>query len=74
MQPRTGAGILRAVLLALSLTLAAVLIARGNVLVGGLIAALAVTRVALFVQMRRRRKQFRGRWQAGRPRPEPDRR
>ena len=46
---------------ALSFTLAVVLIVRGNVLIGGIIAALAVTRVALFAQIHRRRKRFRAR-------------
>ena len=61
MRPNSGVWILRGVLIALSLTLSIVLIVHGNVAVGGLIAALAITRIMLFVTMHRRREQFRER-------------
>jgi len=53
--------ILRAVVFVLALALAAALIAHGNILIGGLIGALAVTRLVLFINMRRRVGRFRRR-------------
>jgi hypothetical protein len=68
---------MRWVLIGLSLALSIALIARGDVLIGGLLAALAVGRMAVFMRMQQRREQFRarrgpngrprrGRWQDGR--------
>jgi hypothetical protein len=51
--------VVRWILVALSIALATVLILRGNVIVGGLIGALAVTRGVMTVQMQRRRERFR---------------
>ena len=51
--------VVRWVLVALSLALAVVLIARGNVVVGALIGAMAVTRAVLFMRLQRRRERFR---------------
>jgi hypothetical protein len=58
-----GIFILRFVIFGLALALAAVLIARGNVLIGGLIGALALTRIAMFFMFMHRRKEFRARMQ-----------
>ena len=58
-----GIFILRFVIVGLALALAAVLIARGNVLVGSLIGVLALARVGLFLMYMRRRKEFRARMQ-----------
>ncbi len=63
--------VLRWILVALSVALAAFLIVRGNVVIGVLVGAMAVTRAVLFVKMRHRREQFRERIaqrRAGRPR------
>jgi len=60
--------VMRWVIVALSATLAVVLIARGNVLIGVLVGALAVTRMIFFVRLQRRRDQFRRRM-AGRRNP-----
>ncbi len=63
--------VLRWILVALSLVLAAFLIARGNVVIGVLVGAMAVTRAVLFVKMQHRREQFRERIaqrRAGHPR------
>ncbi len=57
----TSVWIIRGILIALSVALATVLIVRGNVIIGVLIGALAVTRLVLLVQMRRRRDRFRRR-------------
>ena len=57
----TSMWVIRGILIALSVALATVLIVRGNVIVGVLIGALAVTRLVLLVQMRRRRDRFRRR-------------
>jgi hypothetical protein len=54
--------VVRCAMLALSATLAIVLIERGNVLIGGLIGALVVSRAVLFVSMTRRRREFRQRF------------
>ena len=58
-----GIFILRFVIFGLALALAAVIIVRGNVLVGGLIGALALARIAMFFMWMRRRKEFRARMQ-----------
>ena len=60
-EPMRGPRIFRALLVALTATLAIVLIVRGSVVVGVLLLAIAATRVALLVQVQRRRKQFRAR-------------
>lgn len=60
---------MRWVIVALSATLAVVLIARGNVLIGVLVGALAVTRTVFFVRLHRRRDQFRRRMAERRNRP-----
>ncbi|HUI48405.1 MAG TPA: hypothetical protein VL119_06895 [Acidimicrobiia bacterium] len=57
----TSMWVLRWIIVALGAALAVVLIMRGNVLIGGLIAVMAVTRVILFVRLQRRREQFRRR-------------
>lgn len=57
-----GIFILRLVITAIALTLGIVLIARGNVLIGGLICVLAVARLTMFVSMRKRRREFRERF------------
>ena len=53
--------LLRGILIALSIALAVVLIVHGNVVIGVLIGALALTRTVLFVRMRHRREEFRRR-------------
>jgi hypothetical protein len=53
-----GVLIVRLLVVALSVALAVALIARGNVLIGVIIGALALSRLALFVMVRRRRKAF----------------
>jgi hypothetical protein len=53
--------VLRWVLIALSGALAAFLIVRGNVVIGVLVGAMAVTRAVLFVRMQHRRDMFRER-------------
>jgi uncharacterized membrane protein len=55
----TSMRVIRWILVALSLALAVVLIVHGNVVVGGLIGAMAVTRAVLFVRMQHRRERFR---------------
>ncbi len=52
---------LRSIILVLTAALAIALITRGNVLIGGLLAAIVVARAVLFVSMRRRRRELRGR-------------
>ena len=53
--------IVRTIILVLSLTLAVVLIARRNVLIGLLVGALALGRAFMFVTMMKRRRAFRDR-------------
>jgi hypothetical protein len=57
----TSMWVIRWVLVALSAALAIALIARGNVLIGVLVGALALTRMVFFVRLHRRRDQFRRR-------------
>ena len=64
-KPLPSVRVLRWVLVGLSCALALVLLLRGNVLIGGLLAALVATRVVLLVQLRRRRNELRARWQPG---------
>jgi hypothetical protein len=49
---------LRWVMIALSAVLAVALVVHGNVVIGVLIGALAVTRAVMFVQLRRRRGEL----------------
>ena len=53
--------VIRWIIVALSAALSVALIAHGNVIVGVLIGALALSRVALLVRMGSRRRQFRRR-------------
>ncbi len=57
---RAAAGI-RIVLIGLAAVLAVVLISRGNVLIGGLIGAMAIARAAMFASMQKRRSELRSR-------------
>jgi hypothetical protein len=50
---------IRWILVGLSLALSIALIARGDVLIGGLLGALAVARMAMFLRIQQRREQFR---------------
>jgi len=58
----TSLWVLRWVIVALGAALSVALIIRGNVVIGGLIGALVVTRAILFVKVRRRREEWRGRF------------
>jgi len=58
---------MRWVLVGLGLLLAVVLIATGSVLIGVIVGALAVTRLAMVLSWQRRRRQWRG----GRDLPPP---
>jgi hypothetical protein len=49
---------LRWVLVALSAVLAVFLVARGSVVIGLIVGAMAVTRAVLFLRMQHRREQF----------------
>jgi len=53
--------VMRWIMVALTSVLAVVLIARGNVVIGGLLAVLSVMRVALLVRVQQRRERFRRR-------------
>ncbi len=53
--------VFRWILVALSVVLAAFLIVRGNVVIGVLVGAMALTRAGLFVRMQHRREEFRRR-------------
>lgn len=53
-----GLVILRLFVIAIALALAVALIARGNMLIGFLVGALALARLAMFVTMMRRRRIF----------------
>jgi hypothetical protein len=53
--------VFRGILVALTAAVALALILRGNVVIGALLGAMAVTRALLFVRMRRRRDEFRRR-------------
>ena len=52
----------RWVLLGLSVLLAVVLIANGNVLIGGLIGVMAVVRITMFSKMSKRRAELRAQY------------
>ncbi len=60
--------VFRWILIALSGVLAAFLIARGNVVIGVIVGAMALTRAVMFVKMQRRREQIRQRIEARRGR------
>jgi Flp pilus assembly protein TadB len=53
--------VIRWIIVALSAALAIALIARGNLILGVIIGALAVSRAALLIRMQSRRRQFRRR-------------
>jgi hypothetical protein len=57
----TSIWVVRVLLLAVSATLAVVLVLRGNVVIGALIGVLVIGRAFVFVKMRRRREEFRRR-------------
>jgi hypothetical protein len=59
---------LRFVIIGLTLLLGLFLIARGSVVIGGIILALAIARVAMAFTWMRRRNEFRARMQARRAR------
>ena len=59
----TSMFVMRLIMVALTAVLAAVLIARGNVVIGGLLAALVVMRIGLLARMPQRRERFRQRRQ-----------
>jgi hypothetical protein len=62
--------VIRWILVALTAAVALALILRGDVVIGGLLGAVAVTRALLFVRMRRRREELRRRIaERGRARP-----
>jgi hypothetical protein len=54
--------VIRGLLVALTATLAVILILRGNVVIGVVLGALACARVALLVSVHRRRKELRQRF------------
>lgn len=58
---------MRWVLVALSLVLSIVLIARGDVVIGVVLGAMALVRLAMFARMQQRREQFRERRRQGGP-------
>ena len=57
----TSMFVMRLIMVALTAVLAAVLIARGNIVIGGLLAALVVLRIGLLARMYQRRERFRQR-------------
>ena len=58
-EPMTSVWWLRWVLVAIGAALGVILIARGNVLIGGLILVMALARAAVLVALRKRRATFR---------------
>ena len=54
--------VLRWILVALTAAVALALILHGNVVIGGLLALVAITRALLFSRMHRRREEFRRRF------------
>jgi len=54
---------LRLLIIGLGATLGAVLLVDGNVLIGALVLALAVTRLVMVLGMRRRRRAMMARWE-----------
>jgi hypothetical protein len=61
----TSIWVTRWILVALTAVLAVVLLVRGDVVIGVIVGALALTRMVLFVQLRHRRDRFRQRRQQG---------
>ncbi len=59
---------MRWVLVGLSLLLAAAFVARGNFVIGGLLAAMGVTRFVMITKTQQRRRELRQRFG---PRPDP---
>ena len=57
----TSMWVIRGILIGLSAVLSIVLILHGNVIIGVILAALAVTRAAMFVRIRRRHRRLRRR-------------
>ena len=57
-----GIWVIRCVMVALGAAIAVALIVHGNVVIGGLLAALVATRAVLFVTMMRRRREIRRRF------------
>jgi hypothetical protein len=55
---------LRFLVIGLAATLGIVLLVNGNMLVGALVLALAVTRLVMVLGMRRRRRAMMARWQS----------
>ena len=55
--------VIRWIMVALTAVLAVLLIARGNIVIGVVLGALALTRVALLVRLQQRRERFRQRGQ-----------
>lgn len=64
MKPDRTFLVIRSIMLALTVCIAAVLLATGHVIIGLLFAALAAARVAMFFSMRKRRSEMRDRFQA----------
>ena len=54
--------VFRWILVALTAAIAFALILRGNVVIGGLLGLVAITRAVLFTRVRRRREEFRRRF------------
>jgi len=65
----TSTWVLRGILVALTAAIAIALIVNGNVPIGGLLAAVAVTRAVLFARVHRQRDAFRRRLAERRTRP-----
>jgi hypothetical protein len=61
--------VLRGILVALTAAIAIALIVNGNVVIGGLLAAVALTRAVLFARVHRQREEFRRRLDQRRTRP-----
>ena len=65
----TSIRVTRWIMVALSAAIALFLIARGNVVIGVLLGALAVMRASLLIRLGNRREQFRQRAASNRPGP-----
>jgi MFS superfamily sulfate permease-like transporter len=61
----TSIWVTRWILVTLSIVLAVVLVVRGDVVIGVIVGAIAVSRMVLLVQLRHRRARFRQRRQQG---------
>lgn len=62
MRERNGISTIRWVIVALAFALGLVLLARGDVVIGALVTAMAVMRIVLLARLRRRREELRERW------------